>query len=126
MIHILVVDDEEGFTDITQRILKKIPNAETHIANNAEEAIKLIEAHAPEICFLDFNLNEHLSGLDLFKKAQKKNPKAIGILVTGNFAVEMRPVCDAMGFSMILEKPVLVSKILEVAECYVKMIQQGS
>ena len=126
MIHILVVDDEDGFLDITRRILTRIPDTGILVAGNAEDAFRLIDEHAPELCFLDFNLNEKMSGLDVFTKARKKNPKAIGILVTGNFAVEMRPVCDAMGFSMILEKPVLVSKILEVAECYVKMIQQGS
>lgn len=52
MFTVLIVDDEEGFVQITQIILKKA-GFKTLVAHDGASALELVYAHRPDVIILD-------------------------------------------------------------------------
>ncbi|NND44999.1 MAG: response regulator, partial [Xanthomonadales bacterium] len=81
MAHILLVDDDQGFTSATQTLLA----AESHQVETAaslEEARKVLGAGGFDLMFVDLSLPDG-SGLELIGE---NSPKAV--IITGHPSIE--------------------------------------
>ena len=81
-VKILIVDDEEGIADFSQKILR-LNGFETFMAIEGGQAVRIFEEHRPEICILDVQLNfSRLSGIDVLREVKKIDPKTKCIMIT--------------------------------------------
>lgn len=88
IIKLLLVDDDDIDREKIKRSLSSdntnTKSSKYHItcASDYQQAIELLEHNKFDICLFDYYLNAH-SGLELLKKAQKINPSASVIILTG-------------------------------------------
>jgi CheY-like chemotaxis protein len=71
---ILIVDDMKPMLSLTKSILKVFGFKEVHLAQNGEEAFKMVCTHDPDIILTDW-LMSPVDGLE-FTKMIRKNPLA--------------------------------------------------
>jgi DNA-binding LytR/AlgR family response regulator len=62
---VLIVEDEALIADNLAAILKDLNYIVTDICANAEEAIRSIKTHPPDICLLDVTIEGDIDGIDL-------------------------------------------------------------
>lgn len=81
--NVIVVDDERIILAVeTAQVIKVLPNANVASFLSAEEALSYAAAHRIDIAFLDINLEE-ITGLEMAKELQKRNPQVNVIFCTG-------------------------------------------
>lgn len=112
---ILVVDDEKYVLEDSMEVISELlPDATIISATSIDEAIAIVENHIFDIAFLDIEM-PGLSGIDLARCIQKKNPKTNIIFVTAFKQYGFEAASDIMCSGYILKplsKPSL-SKVLD-------------
>ena len=78
--HILIVDDEAGMLRSVERVLA--PLYQVHTAASANEALKMMRAHEPELAVLDIRMPE-LDGFRLMSVLRAERPDLDVIFMTG-------------------------------------------
>lgn len=79
---ILIVEDEVLIADFILELLQEENYAQIEVANDKEEAIKLMQDFLPDIILMDINLNGKNAGIEL---AQLKNKESQVIFLTGQY-----------------------------------------
>ena len=81
---VLVIEDEPGIRKLIERLLKQFGYA-TLLAANGSDALRLFDAHAPEIqlVMLDWHLPGQ-SGKDTLAELLRRRPDLRVMLVTGS------------------------------------------
>ena len=107
---ILAVDDENlQLNKLTKSIKSVVPNAEIVSFSSVGDVVDWIETDGkPDIAFLDIELGS-ISGMQLAKMLQSKNPKLNIVFVTGY--LEYAPQAIGMRASGYVSKPVTEQKI---------------
>ena len=77
---ILIVEDDIFIADYIEEMLQEAQYNNIKKTHEYEEALGYIRRECPEIIFLDINLNNAFSGIDL---SNKKNEEASVIFITG-------------------------------------------
>jgi len=90
MIRTLIVEDSVFYRQLLKEALhSRFPKMDISEATDGEEAFQKIEAHLPDLIFMDIKLPGE-SGLDLTKKIKSKHPNIIIIILTAYDIPEYR------------------------------------
>ncbi len=107
-VKLLVVDDEEGITEILKHYFE-MKGFTVCVAASGEEAIALLRQEKPEIILLDLFLNGKLDGVDVLKDAKINSPSSKVIMLTGSDSVAKEKEIKKIGVCRYLRKPVSVT-----------------
>ena len=118
---VLVVDDEEGLLDLTQRMLQLRCGYQTVGTGDGEEAVKLFIQHKPNLSILDVHLDDSkLDGIDVLREIKKMDPAAKCIMITRITEEHTIKAAQELGASAYLLKPLdsreWLKTVKEVAE----------
>ena len=115
--NILIIDDDhEVASIITELIEKRFRFSKTFIANTADEARKIIKYSEIHVVLSDYKLPD-ISGLQLFEKLHDKRIELPSyIFVTGYRTPELELQAKKLG-AAIIEKPVGENLLKALREC---------
>lgn len=108
---ILVVDDEKECCDFLKDYFTR-HNCYVNVAYDGLKAKNLLEVNNYDFIFFDCNMPE-LTGVELIKVIDKKNPKAKKIMISGYDSINGDFAKD-LGIDIFLSKPISVKDIEEV------------
>lgn len=101
---ILIVDDEEVIVRLLAMSLRS-DGYETVTAGNGEEALKVLDAEAPDIVVTDIKMPV-MDGLELLKRIKEKDADKEVIIVTGHGDIDSTIIALQHGASDFINKPV--------------------
>ncbi len=107
---ILLVDDDEVFTQVMARALSR-QDFEVHIANTLENALHLASSHTFHRAILDLKLKEE-SGLHLVSALQELHADIRIVILTGYSSVSTAVEAIKLGAVNYLCKPAPASEVL--------------
>jgi two-component system chemotaxis response regulator CheY len=110
---VLIVEDQSFSTKLLRGMLER--SHKIHTAANAEDALELYLAHAPDIIFLDIEL-PGVSGHQLAAIIHKLDAQAFIIMVTGNNHADDVVRAKQNGARGFIVKPYSKQKILEAIQ----------
>jgi two-component system response regulator RegA len=111
---VLVVEDEKRLRELLHDVLPEM-GCEPISARTAEEAIKLVDQHEPEIALLDLNL-PGMSGLELLENLRKRFPHLQAIIMTGFGDLESARAAIRLNAVDFITKPFHLSDIERALE----------
>lgn len=106
---ILVVDDEPQMLAVAKAILNA-HSMEVEVTDSGEIALQLVNAslHTQQrfsVVILDLTMPGGLSGFEVMESLQKLDPDISVIACSGYFQEDARDLCQAIGFTDVLQKP---------------------
>lgn len=107
---ILVVDDEESIQRSLESVLRD-EGFDVSLAGSAEDAIKKIEADAPDIVLLDIWLPGK-DGLQLLEEVRPRYPGLPVVVMSGHGTIETAVRATKLGAFDFVEKPLNLDKVL--------------
>lgn len=108
---VLLVDDEEDFTDVlSQRLEARDVLVET--ASNGAEALEKMERRPFDIVILDLVMPK-MGGLETLRKLREIQPEQQVILLTGRADIKSGVEAIKLGASDVLEKPTEIEQLME-------------
>jgi DNA-binding NarL/FixJ family response regulator len=103
---ILIVDDNMNFVKRMIGILEEVENVgDINVAENYEEACRILDDQQPDIALLDINLPGK-NGLALLKKVKQTVPSCGVIMITNHASDYYRQQCRNMGADFFLDKTI--------------------
>lgn len=110
---ILLVDDDEIFLEVIQRIiLKKVPTMEVHAFCNPEEALEFVtNEKVPDITLLDLNMPK-LNGWDYIEELEKRRIKCNLYMLTSSINAKDKE--KSLQYDLVqdyLNKPLNIEKL---------------
>ncbi|PLX19506.1 MAG: response regulator [Salinivirgaceae bacterium] len=111
---ILIVDDADNNLLLLHDLLSEL-NYDVHIANNHNEALKIIDEQKPDLALLDIMMPE-VDGFDLFERIKKINPDIKAIFITAKSSEEDRKRAFSMGALDFIVKPVNIMNVIDSVE----------
>jgi len=125
---VLLVDDEEDFTDALSKRLEA-RNLKVKTVNRGEDAVQLVDEQSFDVIILDLAM-PGMDGLETLQQIKANHPDAEIIMLTGHASVESSVKAMKIGAEDLLEKPVdiadLLSKIEEAHKKRVVVLQKRS
>src|SRR5262245_48091933 len=111
---ILIIDDQEEVRDAFSRALA-LDGYETRTAENADSAMKVVEAMEPDAILLDFVM-PMVDGLEFLRRLRETNRKTPVAVITGKYDVNNATVREMLELDADIRfKPVTIAQIHEVA-----------
>lgn len=110
MSQVWLIEDEDELRELFQDIFSS-PIVEIKTFSNSKDLFKELSVSTPNLLFLDLNIKEKTSGIDIAKMISKEIPK---VLLTGHASDTLDSSC----FIKILEKPYDINKIKELINNY--------
>lgn len=106
---ILVVDDEPQMLAVAKAILNA-HSMEVEVIDSGEIALQMVSTsmHTQErfsVVILDLTMPGGLSGFEVMESLQKLDPDISVIACSGYFQEDARDLCQAIGFTDVLQKP---------------------
>ena len=84
MSKVLIVDDDKTLAGIIQDVLAEVDQSAV-VATSAEDAFAILSAQNDIVTVLaDYRLNGELSGIELLREAQSRDPNLRCILMSGD------------------------------------------
>jgi CheY-like chemotaxis protein len=124
MAHILVVEDDPDFVEVTRMVLES-NGYEVNSASDGKEALELMRQSKPDLVLLDMMMTDVLDGLGVTQKMHD-DPELEGIpiivvsaMLGGPFAGQF-PTDEHLHVSDWLNKPVEPKVLLEKIEHYLE------
>lgn len=108
---ILIVDDADNNLLLLHDLMSEL-NYEVHVANNHNEAIRIINLHKPKLILLDIMMPE-VDGFELFEKIKRITPATKVIFITAKSSNEDKKRAFEMGASDYIVKPVNIMNVIE-------------
>jgi NADH-quinone oxidoreductase subunit E len=108
---VLIIDDEEAFTEACSRTLEK-GGYRTAIARNATQGLQIVGSAHPSVVLLDLKL-PGMAGLEVLGRLVKMEPSAVPVIVTGHGTVDSAVESMKLGAFDFLTKPLEAEKLLE-------------
>ncbi len=125
---VLLVDDEEEFTDVLSKRLEA-RNLKVKTVNRGEDAVHMVDQQSFDVIILDLAM-PGMDGLETLQQIKANHPDAEIIMLTGHASVESSVQAMKIGAEDLLEKPVdmadLLSKIEEAHKKRVVVLQKQS
>src|SRR5690554_3456764 len=107
---ILIIDDDENFTQVLSRSLER-QQYTTAVANNCADALSQSATFKPDWIILDLRL-EHESGLTLIPSLVKHNPSCRIVVLTGYASIPTAVEAIKLGAHNYLHKPVNLQDLI--------------
>lgn len=117
--HLLFVEDEPTTRMMITQLLKG-ENVALSFATNVEEAVAAYCANPPHILFLDIDLGDSLTGLDLLDVIFKSDPLCYPIMLTSNATLDSVQRARAGHVKGYVIKPFSTKKLKECIQTYQK------
>ncbi len=114
---ILVVDDNEDFASMLAETLDLLGH-DVYLANDAAEALSLLEEFQPDVALLDINLPDmtgHKLGEQLERRCSPTRDLRL-VAVTGYSDQRKRERSEEMGFDAHLVKPIVLSQLQQTLD----------
>ena len=111
--HVLVVDDDKGFTEFFAEFLGNLGHT-THIATNGPEALEIIERHHPAVMLLDMRL-PGMDGIQVLKAAKLRSPGTKVIVITA-YDEKYEQEAKRNGAEAFFIKPIPMRELVEKFE----------
>jgi len=86
LLNLLIVDDERVIRDGCRDVAASI-GFTTFLADNAEHAFRVLDAHSVDVVLLDLRL-PGLNGLEVLREVKRRRPETIVIVMTGFASVQ--------------------------------------
>ncbi|MFO7716264.1 sigma-54-dependent transcriptional regulator [Desulfosarcina sp.] len=107
---ILIVDDEPSILQSLSGLLTD-EGFEVITANNGYEALKIIDAEAPDLVLIDIWM-PGIDGIETLKEVKKSNSALPVIIITGHGNVETAVKATKLGAYDLIEKPLNIDKVI--------------
>lgn len=107
---ILIVDDEPSILQSLSGLLAD-EGFEVTTASNGYEALKAVEAEAPDLLLLDVWM-PGIDGIETLKQIKKDNPYLPVIIITGHGTIETAVKATKLGAFDFIEKPLSFEKVI--------------
>jgi two-component system nitrogen regulation response regulator NtrX len=107
---ILIVDDEPTILQSLSGLLND-EGFEVITANNGYEALKVIDAEAPDLVLLDVWM-PGIDGIETLKEIKKNTAALPVIIITGHGNVETAVKATKLGAFDLIEKPLNIDKVI--------------
>lgn len=111
---VLLVDDEEEFTDALSKRLEA-RNLQVKTVNRGEDAVQMADEYSFDAIILDLAM-PGMDGLETLEKIKTKHPDAEIIMLTGHASVANSVKAMKIGAEDLMEKPVDISDLLSKIE----------
>ena len=121
-IKVLLVDDEEEFV---QTLAERIEMREigSDVALNGEEALKKVDANAPDVMVLDLKM-PGIDGMEVLRQTRKAYPNVQIIMLTGHGSKKDEKEARRLGAFEYLQKPVPIEDLVKkIKLAYKKKIE---
>jgi CheY-like chemotaxis protein len=110
-VRILVVDDEIHVASLLAEAIRHQGHDVT-IAQDAQEALVLLDHLHPDGLFLDIALGE-VSGLEVLRRLRQVDRRLPVVIITGHAEASQLDEARRLGVTDILEKPILLNHLTE-------------
>lgn len=122
---ILVIDDEEGIRDSLRGILED-EGYEVITSESAEEGLRMIDEHSPDLVLLDIWLSG-MDGIEALKRIRDRRPSVPVIMISGHGTIELAVKAAKLGAYDFLEKPLSLERvIITVKRAIEKAVLEGT
>lgn len=111
---VLVIDNEPDQVDIMSQIIAKLGH-EVMSAVSGTDALKLLEAKAVDIVFLDLIMPD-MDGTELCERIKSLNPRAVVFAFSGHVALYDPEKLKKVGFAGTISKPIDIGQISRAIE----------
>jgi CheY-like chemotaxis protein len=112
---ILIVEDEQILAADLESKLRQLGYRVDRIATSGEEAVRLVQEHAPSLILMDVRLSGKMDGVEAARQIQAKTPVPI-VYVTAYSDLFLRNPSIMQAPGLCIAKPFLVSDLREVVE----------
>ena len=109
---ILIVDDEENFLLLLDRILSR-EGYQVKTAKDATQAIEYLDQGSFSVAILDMKMYP-VDGVTLLAEIKKRSPTTQAVMVTAYPTADMRDECIKYGAAGYLTKPVEITELKDV------------
>lgn len=114
LIKILILDDEQDITELSNRILKR-EGFTTYMATDGPKALEIFQKEHPQISIIDVHLGDSpLDGIDVLAKIRELDKAAECIMVTRITDPATVLKAQQLGVKNYLLKPINAEKWLDV------------
>jgi two-component system response regulator MprA len=118
---VLIVDDDQKLLKMLQRTLV-YENLNVLTASNGEEALPLIDAHAPDLLIIDWMMPK-MDGLTLIRHLRTDKNKTIVLMLTARDAIENRVDGLESGADDYLVKPFAPAELVARVHALLRRIE---
>lgn len=113
---ILVVDDEPQMLAVAKAILNA-HGMEVEVTDSGETALQMVGSHLHtdqrfSVVILDLTMPGGMSGFEVMEALQKIDPDISVIACSGYFQEDARDLCQAIGFTDVLQKPYTLENLV--------------
>ncbi len=109
---VLIVDDEPRVRDIFKEFCEISDSVEVHMAENGEEAIRMVADTDYDLVTMDLIMPE-MSGVDAVEKIKEIRPYLPVIVITGNATERLVNEAGLKGASSLMYKPVPMENFVD-------------
>jgi len=114
---ILVVDDSRVSRMMVKSMIGELkPGAKIIEAEDAEDALKLLESHSVDYFSVDLNM-PGMNGLELIEKLKPDNTNSKFALLTANIQEATHKHCQSLGVACI-NKPITEESVTQMLEYF--------
>lgn len=124
LLNVLVIDDEKAVRE-SCREAAEINGFHTYVADSAEQAYKVLEAHAIDIVLLDLKL-PGACGLEALREVKKRRPDSVVIIITGCATVASAVQAMKQGAFDYITKPFTLEELRLLLELATENLQRVS
>ena len=112
---ILIVEDEPDLCGLIVNFLKIKGSGEILSTDSGQSAISMIEENKPDAVFLDIQLADSVSGMEVLEKSRNSSPE-IKIIMMSAYKEEFGEKAIELGAFKFLRKPVQTQQILKIID----------
>ena len=110
---LLVVDDENDILEVAKSYFKK-RGVEVFVADNGNEALRIIGDESPNLVLLDYNLPD-MSGIEVLKKVREELKSDIKIIMlTGMDEDMVTKETESFGVLSCIHKPLVLEDLEKI------------
>lgn len=117
------MEDSQINRFILRTMLEKLGHKVT-VAENGQEAVRLVEEVHPELVFMDLQM-PLMDGFEASRLILKYHPKLVILALTANVTEEERTKCREAGMTDIVGKPVTTATLQNVIKAFTNVINES-
>ena len=113
---VFIADDSATVRELLAGLLAKFEGIEiVGIASEADEAVRAILAHKPDLVILDILLDKG-NGLDVLSEVKKQQPSIVVIVLSNYASFANRMTCQELGAEHVLDKTTGFEQVKEIVK----------
>ena len=111
---ILIVDDNLNFVSRLVSMIRESGRVEyLQVAENYQEASRILEEEAPDVALLDINLPGK-NGMAILSMLKQKAPNCVAIMITNHADDYYRQQCLELGAQHFLDKTIEFARVINI------------